>query len=459
MLFNSNPNSLFTNETIKKKISIPLITSIYYDDKVKTKPNYLNDLRISYESKENELNQKKDELLKDFLKGSNSVNLAPENYKCETDENDGKKYCLKCHIWLCENCLKEHKENKPLHPLSNNEINLIDTCSQHLKNLTLYCNDCKIFICNDCLKQSHNEHSYEKIKEKWKKEKNNLKFNYQENIDDLINDSKEYLMKYSKKTINFINKIINDLNEIKKNIQNSIKKINEDNELILNLCEKMKEQMKLARNYPNNKIIESIKNLNFQDLKNEITYTNQNDNYIKDLKEEINNNISKFIIFKSNPKKENEDSNINISNNNLLNNNNNNNIFNNGNNTSLFGNNNKVNTLFSVKTNLFTITEERKIDPFDNLKKDLDQKVTDELFKKKNIISSKENSTSYNYLNSTFTSCQETRISDSEEDEIVYITNSGSCYHQEYCRYVKRSCIPIKLKDALKRGYKSCSRC
>ena len=104
MLFNSNPNSLFTNETIKKKISIPLITSIYYDDKVKTKPNYLNDLRISYESKENELNQKKDELLKDFLKGSNSVNLAPENYKCETDENDGKKYCLKCHIWLCENC-------------------------------------------------------------------------------------------------------------------------------------------------------------------------------------------------------------------------------------------------------------------------------------------------------------------------------------------------------------------
>ena len=76
-----------------------------------------------------------------------------------------------------------------------------------------------------------------------------------------------------------------------------------------------------------------------------------------------------------------------------------------------------------------------------------------------NIISSKENSTSYNYLNSTFTSCQETRISDSEEDEIVYITNSGSCYHQEYCRYVKRSCIPIKLKDALKRGYKSCSRC
>ena len=35
----------------KKKIKIPLITSIYYDDKLKNGQPYLNDLRVSYNKK------------------------------------------------------------------------------------------------------------------------------------------------------------------------------------------------------------------------------------------------------------------------------------------------------------------------------------------------------------------------------------------------------------------------
>lgn len=501
-------NSLFNEEKKKKKISVPLITSIYYDNKLKNESNYLNDLRISYETTENKEKNKKDELLSDFLKESNSVNLNIENCICKNDENNGKKYCLKCHIWLCENCIEEHEENKPLHPLCDNEINLIEICNQHLKNLTLYCNDCKKFICHECLKNSHNNHSYEKIKEKWKKEKNNLKFNYQENIEDLINDSKDYLIKYSKKTINFINKIIDDLNEIKNKIEESVEKINEDNELIQKLCEKMNNQMKLARNYPNNNIIESIKNLNLQDINNNnIIYMNQIDAPIKALKEEIFNNINKFIIFKSNPKNKNnksDNSNNNLkenekeqkneiimNNNNdnfvsnlngsILNNSNNNNsnnnfLFNNNNNNSIFGvSNNNNNTLFrsnnnnnvnssnsifgSNNVNTFTMKEEKKIDPFENLKKDLEKKSSEKESKKSNPISSIQNNSSSHYLDSSFISYQETQVSESEDNEIVYVTSTGSCYHQKYCRYLWKSCIPMKKKDARRNGYKPCSRC
>jgi len=45
------------------------------------------------------------------------------------------------------------------------------------------------------------------------------------------------------------------------------------------------------------------------------------------------------------------------------------------------------------------------------------------------------------------------------EDTIVYITRTGTKYHREGCSALKRSKIPISLKDASKRGYTPCSRC
>lgn len=46
-----------------------------------------------------------------------------------------------------------------------------------------------------------------------------------------------------------------------------------------------------------------------------------------------------------------------------------------------------------------------------------------------------------------------------QEDEIVYVTKSGSKYHTETCSSLRKSKIPIKLKDACARGYSPCSRC
>lgn len=41
----------------------------------------------------------------------------------------------------------------------------------------------------------------------------------------------------------------------------------------------------------------------------------------------------------------------------------------------------------------------------------------------------------------------------------VYITKTGKCYHRAGCSGLKRSCIPITLKDAKARGYKACPNC
>ena len=41
---------------------------------------------------------------------------------------------------------------------------------------------------------------------------------------------------------------------------------------------------------------------------------------------------------------------------------------------------------------------------------------------------------------------------------IVYVTNSGSKYHQEWCSYLKSS-NAISLENAINQGYTPCSRC
>lgn len=41
----------------------------------------------------------------------------------------------------------------------------------------------------------------------------------------------------------------------------------------------------------------------------------------------------------------------------------------------------------------------------------------------------------------------------------VYITKTGECYHNAGCQYLKKSCIPIALGDAVSGGYRACSRC
>jgi len=42
---------------------------------------------------------------------------------------------------------------------------------------------------------------------------------------------------------------------------------------------------------------------------------------------------------------------------------------------------------------------------------------------------------------------------------IVYITKTGKKYHRLGCRYLRKSCIPISLAEAKRRGYTPCKVC
>lgn len=50
-------------------------------------------------------------------------------------------------------------------------------------------------------------------------------------------------------------------------------------------------------------------------------------------------------------------------------------------------------------------------------------------------------------------------LEEEKNDTLVYITKTGTKYHSSGCSYLKKSCIPIKLDDAISSGYTPCSRC
>jgi micrococcal nuclease len=50
-------------------------------------------------------------------------------------------------------------------------------------------------------------------------------------------------------------------------------------------------------------------------------------------------------------------------------------------------------------------------------------------------------------------------VQPANENVTVYITRTGAKYHGAGCSYLRRSSIPISLKDAVQRGYTPCSRC
>ena len=46
-----------------------------------------------------------------------------------------------------------------------------------------------------------------------------------------------------------------------------------------------------------------------------------------------------------------------------------------------------------------------------------------------------------------------------QTEKIVYITKTGRKYHRLDCRYLSKSCIPISLTEAKRRGYTPCKVC
>lgn len=61
--------------------------------------------------------------------------------------------------------------------------------------------------------------------------------------------------------------------------------------------------------------------------------------------------------------------------------------------------------------------------------------------------------------NTLFDDIKKSNKKKGDDDQIVYITDSGSKYHTEGCGSLWDSCNEITLEEAKERGYTPCARC
>ena len=181
----------------------------------------------------------------------------------------GYIYCIYCEKWLCDYCFLWHKENNPLHLLSNIPVKLKEYCMKHEKDLAVgYCKSCEKNICEVCLRDKqklrHEIFMFNDSKHKDLMEKNweiFLERHYQ-------HETKNQELKDE-----MINNIDNDPNlndEEKKSLKEKViisydknKKINDKlTEYILLLFSNFDYAFKYMK-IPNHNVCNNIINLNF----------------------------------------------------------------------------------------------------------------------------------------------------------------------------------------------------
>lgn len=171
------------------------------------------------------LNDSKVENINLFLTGL--CNFPKEVGQCLKHWNKADKYCIKCSMWLCHECIAYHAVFTNDHVLSDRKIKI--ECIKHSKPFTHNCKQCDVNICAEC---QVNHHDHQLI---------TLFFTeYEESKINVFNDVRNHNKELTRSLIDRIDHQIQRLNKLKENIQftyNTNEAINDNFQLLFqSLC-------------------------------------------------------------------------------------------------------------------------------------------------------------------------------------------------------------------------------
>ena len=198
-------------------------------------------------------------------------------------------FCKTCNLFLCEDCLNEHKKNDSNHNLIELNKLKLNFCNFHNENLTNFCFNCNEEICEECLKNEHNKHKTQKI-ENAIKNKNLENFNkFLEIAENSLKNKYEYLNK------NIVN--------LQNNDEDSKEKINR---ITQNIFEYFFDNLKIEQNLLFLAKILFISSEKIKEFTNDIK--KQYDNFIKNIQDYFENkilfNFEQFILIEKEKEEE-----------------------------------------------------------------------------------------------------------------------------------------------------------
>ena len=109
---------------------------------------------------------------------------------CSNSEEKAEAFCRQCAMFICKNCIEQHKNLKILlyhevasledlkqgraKPIVVKEDSASVKCPDHGEPLVIYCFDCDTLICRDCTLRDHRDHNFEFSKKVAATTKSNL---------------------------------------------------------------------------------------------------------------------------------------------------------------------------------------------------------------------------------------------------------------------------------------------
>ena len=155
-----------------------------------------------------------------LLEQKNIFSKLSEN--CYNENHDPIKasiYCSKCNKWFCDQCSIFHKSLLPDHITTPTKIPKFSKCLLHPNDdILFFCSKCKIGICEKCKSDSHIDHFFYDIDEYFTETYQALPFKSFEELNEFIEHCNRISEKGKNSFINYIEDMINKLNELKKNI-------------------------------------------------------------------------------------------------------------------------------------------------------------------------------------------------------------------------------------------------
>ena len=139
-------------------------------------------------------------------------------YNGNHDLIKGINYCSKCDKWFCQQCLIYHESLLPDHIVTPTKIPKNLECEEHSSGIIFFCTKCNIGICEKCRIEYHYDHYLLNMDEYFNKTYKSLPFKTFEELNEFIEHCNRISEKEKNSYINYIDDMINKLNELKNDI-------------------------------------------------------------------------------------------------------------------------------------------------------------------------------------------------------------------------------------------------
>ena len=159
-----------------------------------------------------------DEFIKKIEEQNEFKNSKDFCYNENHDLKKGINYCSKCDKWFCQQCLTYHESLLPDHIVTPAKIQKNLECKEHSEGIVFFCTKCNIGICQKCKADIHYDHYLLNMDEYFNETYKSLPFKSFEELNEFIEHCNRISEKEKNSYINYIDDMINKLNELKNDI-------------------------------------------------------------------------------------------------------------------------------------------------------------------------------------------------------------------------------------------------